>query len=455
MKPILRWSIMAVLATVLYGGPSYADLSEPDQNTLTKNLETLAKGWSQADASSAFKIFRQNSYAREDYSKFFKDFFQHQAFTDHLKVYFGYLGFAFSEKYQDIRQKVNPALAEVLANKLLKPFDEQGQQLAEWFEQNPEEARSFFNQLAFLNQYSQTEAIAINLRRVYQYIWQQIPLVDAPIRDNNYQWWPHIKQQLAINYLDANQSQVPNELVGHWGGRRQKLLENYGLLLLDNDQLLDHEVKQISQLISKLPKQLLNIRFIHIQTQHSQLIKRGVVNSNEVVNTYESNTVSLSLPKLTSVNSDLVVKRPATSSVAARQHFLQLLLAELGKELAKRQTANAKSKTKLGQTVVVDGELASSISSWLFATHQTLANAVESWQQGQTGAIKQLFRVAELLSEGKPKTIAFDFASEKISFSLLKLARDEEGKITSLVTTQAQYDFTYDESGALVDIKII
>lgn len=444
---------MAVLATVLYGGPSYADLSEPDQNTLTKNLETLSKGWSQADASSAFKIFRQNSYAREDYSKFFKDFFQHQAFTDHLKVYFGYLGFAFSEKYQDIRQKVNPALAEVLANKLLKPFDEQGQQLAEWFEQNPEEARSFFNQLAFLNQYSQTEAIAINLRRVYQYIWQQVPLVDAPIRDNNYHWWPHIKQQLAVNYLDANQGQVPNELLGHWDGRRQKLLENYGLLLLDNNQLLDHEVKQISQLVAKLPKQLLNIRFIHIRSQHSLLTKNNVVSSHESITKYDTNTAGL--PKLTSVNSDLVVKRPAMSSVAARQHFLQLLLAELGKELAKRQAANAQNKTKLGQTVVVDGELASSISSWLFATHQTLANAVESWQNGQTGAIKQLFRVAELLSEGKTKAIAFDFASEKISFSLLKLARDEEGKITSLVTTQAQYDFTYDESGALVDIKII
>ncbi len=436
---------MAVLGTVLYGGPSYADLSEPDQSTLTKNLETLAKGWSQADASSAFKIFRQESYVREDYSKFFNGFFQRQVFTDHLKVYFGYLGFVWS--YQDIRQKVNPALAEVLANNLLKAFDKHGQQLAEHLERSPEEARSFFNQLVFLNQYSHTELIAGNLRRVYQYIWQQVPLVDAPINHNNYHWWPLIKQQLAINYLDANQGQVPSELLGHFDDRRQKLLEGYGLLLLDDNQLLDHEVKQISQLVSKLPNQLFNIRFIRIQSQHAKIGKNAAVNDNRVIKASD-----VSFPKLTSVNSGLVVKRPVISSIAARQHFLQLLLAELGKELAKRQAANSPRKTKLGQAVVVDGELASSISNWLFATHQTLANAVKAWQGGEPGALKQLLRVVELLSEGKAKTIAFDFASEKVSFSLVKLARNADGKITSLATTQAHYDFIYDELGALVDI---
>lgn len=60
--------------------------------------------------------------------------------------------------------------------------------------------------------------------------------------------------------------------------------------------------------------------------------------------------------------------------------------------------------------------------------------------------------MAELLSEGKPKTVAFDFTSEKVSFSLIKLTRNTQGKITSLITTQTLYDFIYDELGGLIDI---
>lgn len=358
MKLIFRWSLIAILASVFLGKSAFAGLSEQDQVTLTHSLKTLALGWSQPDASSAFRIFKQGDYDSKEYDEFFSGFFQQQAFTDDLKVYFDFLCFEWPHKeanFKDIREKVNPGLAGALATSLLQMFEDYGMQLAEQFELKPKMARSFFNQLVFLNRFSQGKKyIDADLQKKYQDIWQQVPLVDASINNDQYQWWPLIKQQLAINYLDANEDNVPSELLGHYEGRRQQLLEKHGLLLLDNNQLLDNEVKQISQLVAKLPKQLLNIRFIHIQGQQSEVASNNGLGKKKLNNRM--------LPKFTSVNSGLLVKRPSANTITARQHFLQLLLAQLGKELAKKEAGSNGGNAKFGQTIVTDGELASAVS---------------------------------------------------------------------------------------------
>jgi chitodextrinase len=106
-----------LLLGLLPSRPAAADLTPDDRARLTKDLQTLSRGWDQPSVEEANLILWKPEYSGADWEKFFGDYFDANPFTTELLGYLVYpvMGWADHAAHQRLQNGLYPILTRKIA----------------------------------------------------------------------------------------------------------------------------------------------------------------------------------------------------------------------------------------------------------------------------------------------------------------------------------------------------
>ncbi len=454
---------------------SLSRMTDEEAAKLTGYLEKISQGWHEPSVAAANDILRDESRGPEAWDAFFRHYFSQHALTEDLRSYLHYPVFWwFSDTvHANLQQGLFNSLSDIIVGQTEAYLQTERSSL----ESNSLIVQSLINGHRFFNDMIHLQAPGVDHRRdildLYESLitdGESVGLIygTATIDLSEHPFAGAFRAQAQVNYLDGLVvlGQTPDQSANTLGleGARRTILQNYGVLVIDNLGLSETQLQQITSILESIPPQILRLRTITVNDflgnsgdEYQWLSsKTGVNVFGLAVGAAQENVFpSDAAPALTDVFSAVVVhefNHVVNAGYVAESYTLRERQTRLLEQAGDDSMNYLRSMFEDDFFQQAPQEFFASISNQYFIdSANTLELGMSRLQSGRAEPLNQFLFFADVYSRGGASTLFYTLdTAGRLTTTEIPLVRNSDGRIEGLSVGNTRYVFELDDDGNVV-----
>lgn len=464
------------LGLIFFLSKGNAQLSPTDKNALDNYLTTLSLGWDPTSVHESNMIFAKPQYNSSNLTGYFNDYFSRNKYTNDLANYLGYPTFFWLGN--DVNLKLQTALENIFS-KHLDSFYIKMDSFPSAVKNNTSFLHDVNNKISMLanlasTTYSKLGAAKLDSMNVF---FEKL-ITNSPYLKRNRVYplnqEPYIARlaigihAIWINMKLQDEARIEKIIsVIQLPSSHARLLRRHKLFIADNNGMTERDLNFLDTLLTKVPKQIHNLRFMsnsgyllssnNIQLNTSILIE--AVNVFSTIGGFTENGFAQEVSPHTVDGFCLVAAHELSHrfdpDYIDKDPFLLARKRQLISQAGKNKMNYLRSMFPDGFFETNPQEFIASISNQYMAnTDLTLQMALKKFDNGFKEPLNQFLFFTDIISAKTNNTVFYlnNIKAELSSWNA-PIKRNGSNQIIELIRDSIRYKFSLDANGNAITYK--